>query len=293
MKPKDSLNLRCNRDTIGFWLNSARAKLKTQPDEPTSSLHALISFVLEKPSYFGISHPEYTLSEQQRSQLDALLIRLVDGVPLPYLIGSQEFFGIEFLITADVLIPRPETEQLVELAIQWFQRHPGPKSALDIGTGSGCIPISICKNVSRINFLALDRSFKALQVAGLNIQKNHLQERINLAQMDLTTAIFKQFDFICANLPYIPEDRLPELAVSRYEPNLALNGGREGMELIKRLIINLDGLVLPGGVILLEIDYSQSGAVSCLVNQYISKSLITIIKDLAGLPRIVKIEKLS
>ena len=292
MKPKDSLNLKSKADTIGSWLNSARAKLKTKPDEPASSLHALISYVLDKPSYIGISHPEYPLTEQHRNQLDTLLVRLLDGVPLPYLTGRQEFFGIEFHVTPDVLIPRPETESLVQLAIDWLQAHPGPKSALDIGTGSGCIPVSICKNVPDVKFIALDKSFNALQVAKTNIHKHHLLYRVDLAQMDLTAAISKRFNCICANLPYIPEDRLPELAVSRYEPHLALNGGKEGLELIKKLIRSLDDLILPGGVILLEIDYSQSEVVSSLVIQTISESLITIIKDLAGLPRIVKIEKL-
>jgi len=307
MKPKDSLNLKCDpmssegpdqapekhRQTLGEWISLARKKLKKIPDEPISSIHALIAFVLDRSVHFGLSHPEFLLSDEEKQCLNDLLFLLLAGNPLAYLIGKQEFYGMDFKVTPDVLIPRPETESLVQLAIDWLQAHPGPKSALDIGTGSGCIPVSICKNVPDVKFIALDKSFNALQVAKTNIHKHHLLYRVDLAQMDLTAAISKRFNCICANLPYIPEDRLPELAVSRYEPHLALNGGKEGLELIKRLIRCLDDLILPGGVILLEIDYSQSEVVSSLAIQTISESLITILKDLAGLPRIVKIEKLS
>jgi len=291
MNPKDSLNLKSKSDTIGSWLNFARSKLKMLAGEPASSLHALIAFVLDKPAHFGFSHPEYNLTKQQRNQLDILLAKLMDGVPLPYLTSRQEFFGLEFLVTPNVLIPRPETELLVELAIQWFQAHPEHHSALDIGTGSGCISISICANVPSVNFLALDRSFNALQVAWSNIQKHHLQGRVDLAQMDLTTAISKRFDCICANLPYIPSERLAGLDVSRYEPNLALDGGEDGLEVIHNLLRSLDEFILPGGVILLEIDCSQPEAVSHSATQNIPRSLITIENDLAGLPRVVRIEK--
>jgi release factor glutamine methyltransferase len=291
MKLKDSLNLKSEADTIGSWLNFARSKIKTLPDEPTSSIHALIAFVLCQPAYYGISHPEYSLTEPQKKQLDALLTRLINGVPLAYLTGRQEFYGFEFLVTPDVLIPRPETELLVELAIQWFKARPDRKSALDIGTGSGCIPISICGNVPGVKFLALDKSFNALQVANSNIHKHHLQSRINLAQMDLTSAISCRFDCICANLPYIPQDRVSGLAVSLYEPVMALNGGEGGLEIIERLMRVLDEFLLPGGMILLEIDYTQAEAISTSAINNISKSLVTIVSDLAGFPRIIKIEK--
>ncbi len=291
MNPKDLPNPRPEPRSLGGWLSSARSTLKKKlPAEPLSSLYALTAYVLKRPPHFGISHPEYLLTETDRDRLDSLLAQLTNGTPLPYITGKQEFFGLEFEITPDVLIPRPETELLVSQAVDWLKSHPNRRRCLDVGTGSGCIAVSVCANVPDARFVITDKSFPALQTAKKNIEKHEMGSRISLAQMDLLQGLSAQFDCLCANLPYIPSGRLPELAVSRQEPLTALDGGEKGLDLIERLIHQSTRLVKSGGLILLEIDCSQPEAVIELAGIYFPDAEVRIENDLAGLPRTVIIQ---
>lgn len=290
MKLKDSPNPRSEPISLSDWLNTAHFQFKQHPEEPLSSLFALVAYVLGQPAHFGISHPEYQLSKEERRHLDNHITRLLAGTPLPYLTGKQEFFNLEFIITPNVLIPRPETELLVSLAIDWLKAHPAKRKILDIGTGSGCIAVSVSANVGDVEFVGIDQSYKALQVASKNVRKYQLSERIHLVQMDLLRGISNCFDCLCANLPYIPSNRLSELSVSMQEPLLALDGGENGLDLIEKLLRQSVGLVSPGGAIFLEIDYSQARDVSALSAEYFPDSFVKIEEDLAGLPRVAVIE---
>ena len=290
MKPIDSPNPRSEPVSLGDWLDTAHFQFKQHPEEPLSSLYALVAYVLDQPTHFGISHSEYQLSKEERQQLENYLSRLLAGTPLPYLTGKQEFFNLDFTITPDVLIPRPETELLVSLAIDCQKAHPGRRKSLDIGTGSGCIAVSICANIADGHFIAIDRSIKALQVAESNVSKYHLSDRIHLVQMDLLNGISGRFDCLFANLPYIPTDRLSELSVSKQEPRLALDGGENGLVLVEKLLRQSVGLVSPGGAIFLEIDYSQASDVLALGTAFFPNSFVKIEDDLAGLPRVAVIE---
>jgi release factor glutamine methyltransferase len=290
MKPKDSPNPRSEPISLGDWLNNARFQFNQHPEEQISSLYALVAFVLDQPAHFGISHPEYPLSREERQKLDALITRLFAGTPLPYLTGKQEFFNLDFIVTPDVLIPRPETELLVSLAIDWLKSHSGKRKSLDIGTGSGCIAVSICANVKEAKFIAIDQSYKALKVAETNVNRHQLSERIHLAQMNLLGGISGRFDCLCANLPYIPTNRLSELSVSMHEPLLALDGGENGLDLIEKLLRQSVGLVSPDGAIFLEIDYSQASDVAALSAALFPNSFVKIEHDLAGLQRVAVIE---
>jgi release factor glutamine methyltransferase len=290
MKPKDLPNPRSEPYSLGDWLNTARFQLKQHPEEPFSSLYALVAYVLDQPSHFGISHPEYLLSMEDRQHLDHLLTGLLAGMPLPYLTGKQEFFNLDFTITPDVLIPRPETELLVSLAIDWLKAHPGKRRSLDVGTGSGCIAVSVCANVQDAQFVGIDKSYKALQIAIKNIRKFQLSERIHLVQMDLLRGISGRVDCLCANLPYIPTERLSELNVSRQEPLPALDGGENGLELIEELLRQSFGIISPSGVIFLEIDYSQAAEITAFSSTRFPNSFVKIEHDLAGLPRVAVIE---
>jgi len=290
MKPKDLPNPRSEPYSLGDWLNTARFQLKQHAEEPVSSLYALVAYVLDQPSHFGISHPEYQLTREKRQHLDHLLMHLEAGTPLPYLTGKQEFFNLDFTITPDVLIPRPETELLVSLAIDWLKAHLAKRRSLDVGTGSGCIAVSVCANVADVEFVGIDRSFRALQVSSKNIRKHNVSERIHLVQMDLLRGISGHFDCLCANLPYIPSDRLSELTVSRQEPLPALDGGENGLEFIEELLQQSVGIISPGGVFFLEIDYSQAAKVTALSSSRFPNSFVKIEHDLAGLPRVAVIE---
>jgi len=290
MKRKDLPSLRLDPLSLGDWLNAARNQLKQHPEETVSSLFALISHVIKVPTHFGISHPEIQLSDQDRHQLDHLFERLLSGTPLPYLTGKQEFFNLVFVVTPDVLIPRPETELLVNLALDWLKAHPGKRQALDVGTGSGCIAVSVCANLPDVRFVAVDCSFNALQIANENIKNHQLTGQIPLVQMNLLSGISGRFDCLCANLPYVPTDRLAELDVSRHEPLLALDGGANGLDLIKKLLNQSVDLVSPGGVIFIEMDFSQTSEIVEIAAAYFPNSFVRIEKDLAGLPRVAVIE---
>lgn len=294
-KPKDLPKQKHNANlkTLGDWVKSALEKIYILPDESASSIYALVSFVMQKPVYFGIAHPEYQLESSQFRKLNLTLDRLLAGEPLPYITGNQEFFGLNFKINRDVLIPRPETELLVSLALDWLSSHPGSSAAVDVGTGCGCIAVSICVRNPNIGFVATDNHYPPLAVAAENIHLHHLEKRIRLLQTDLLSGIQSKFDLICANLPYIPAERLETLKVSVFEPLAALDGGSDGFALIKELIVQSQSRIKENGVIFLEIDYSQEKVLRTIARSVFPFACLTVMEDLAGLPRVLKIEMLN
>ena len=171
-------NRRNKTAVLGEWLVKARKQINSLPDEPISSINALISFVLKEPGHFGYSHPEFELSIENELMLDSMLNSLLSGEPLAYITGKREFFGYEFMITPDVLIPRPETELLVDIALDRLKQRKGKILAADIGTGSGCIAISICRNLPEIEMVGTDISFNALRIAQINAEKNCIKKHI-------------------------------------------------------------------------------------------------------------------
>jgi release factor glutamine methyltransferase len=213
--------------------------------------------------------------------------RLEQGEPLPYVIGHSEFYGLDFYLSHDVLIPRPETELLVERGISWLRNHPGQRKAIDVGTGSGCIGIALAMNIPDLNILITDISPDALKVARINIEKFCLAERIEFKQANLLEGIVGQYNLICANLPYISSQVLQELPVAGQEPWIALNGGEKGTELISRMLDQARGCISPDGLILLEIESSQGNEVKTLAKMIYPACEVEILKDLAGLDRCI------
>ena len=275
---------------LGDWLADARHALSTLPDEPVSSLYALSAHILEQPSYWPQAHPEYQLSPEQVEKLDQQFQQLLAGQPLPYLLENQSFYGLDFFVNKYVLIPRPETELLVEVALQWLAENPQAAHAADVGTGSGCIAISIVSHNPHVSFTAIDISFKSLLVARRNRSEHHLDRRIELVQCDLLAGLTGPYDLICANLPYIPSDKLETLEVTRHEPLNALDGGLDGLRLIDRLLEQVKSCLNPGGLILLEIEASQSETIKLLIHRHFPQAGVTIMPDLNQLPRLVIIE---
>jgi release factor glutamine methyltransferase len=245
---------------------------------------------LNKPAHFGISHPEITLSPEEEKKLDSLLDRLLSGEPLPYITGVQEFFGLDFLITPDVLIPRPETELLVNFALNWLQKRKGNNLVADVGSGSGCIAVSIGKNLQAVKIIATDYSFNALMIAQENIKRHNLDKRLNLVQADLLAGLRCRFDCICANLPYIPTEILSNLAVLKFEPVSALDGGQDGLRYIEQLLYQSRSMIKPDGLILLELEANHSQSFSDLATSIFPSASIKIQTDLAGFPRLATIE---
>ncbi|MBX3002877.1 MAG: peptide chain release factor N(5)-glutamine methyltransferase [Anaerolineales bacterium] len=242
-----------------------------------------------------LAHGEQPLSERQASDWASGLQRLAAGEPLPYLLGEWEFYGLPFQVSPAVLIPRPETELLVEEAIGWLrgrkvQAQPyAPARAADVGTGSGIIPIAIAANVADVHFHAIDLSAEALAVAHSNVARHGLSQRIRLQRGDLLAALHTPLDLITANLPYIPSPRVPTLAVAAWEPQIALDGGADGLVLIRTLLQQAQQCLQPGGLLLEEIDPELEDASLHLARQTWPSAQVDVLPDLAGRPRLLRV----
>ena len=206
--------------TAADWLQHARrvveSKMPAGADAAGSgdtrlAIQLLLAHALGRPRTWIIAHPEAQITALQAARSDALLAQFADGVPLPCLLGRWEFYGRSFIVTPDTLIPRPETELLVDEAAAWLRRHPDRRRAVDVGTGSGCIAVSLAKSIPDLRVLAADRSFAALRVARQNAQEHGCAGQIDFLNGDLLRSAAGPFDLVCANLPYIPTADLAAL----------------------------------------------------------------------------------
>jgi release factor glutamine methyltransferase len=278
------------KSELGAWIKSARQRLADRSDTPGLEAEILLSHILGQSRSWVAAHPEASLDIETVNQLEWLLERLVSGEPLPYLLGHWEFFGHDFCVSPAVLIPRPETELLVEAALGWLNAHPYQQRVVDVGTGSGCIAISLATVLTDLNLIATDLSFKALQVAQMNVNRLQINPRLQLIQADLLRSLQGPFNLIVANLPYIPEKKLAGLKVTEYEPRLALDGGQDGLRLITNLLQQSPARLAKPGCILLEIEFEQGQNASVIASQIYPQASVSVLPDLAGLPRILKIE---
>jgi release factor glutamine methyltransferase len=279
-----------DRISIQAWLSEHSIKPGLESDSIRSDLRALLAHKLSQTTTWVAAHPETLISNEIAADLNIDAEKLIDGTPLPYLIGMKEFFGLEFLVNPAVLIPRPETELLVEHAIDWLGEHPDVDELADVGTGSGCIPIAIAVNRPGITAWGCDLSGEALRVARWNITKHHLTDRVHLIQSDLFQALQpEQFHLITANLPYIPTNAVRNLRVAKYEPVLALDGGPAGLAFIERLLRQLSGRMPAPFCILLEIEYRQAESIRPLAEKWFEGYPYRVFRDLGGLPRLVEI----
>jgi len=278
------------RVDLGSWKIRTHTRLHGKSEFPAIELNAIVSLILDKPVSYIVAHPEITLTTDQLRLLEDAVDRLLAGEPLAYITGRQAFFGLDFHVDPCVLIPRPETELLVEHAISWLKTHPESKNIVDIGTGSGVIAITLAHHFPHLEITAIDISPDALEVARINAAFYNVNQQIEFIQGNLLEGITYRFDLILANLPYIPTGTLVNLDVSRFEPRCALDGGADGLELIKKLIDQISGFINPGGCAFLEIQYNQHIAVGEIVARRLPQAIVTVHKDLASLPRIIKIQ---
>lgn len=252
----------------------------------------LLAFIL------GISRTELyikssqEISEDKLTEYFSMLRRRTNREPVAYLTGEKEFMSLSFKVNSDVLIPRPETEMLVEeaLAIK-------PLCVIDVGTGSGAIAVSIARYLPGCRVMAVDISAGALEVAKINASRNGVSDRLefyhaNLLEPFSTEDYFGKVDLITANLPYIPSVEMANLPVDVgvYEPHGALDGGFDGLELYRDLCPSAFKLLRKGGVLLLEFGYDQADALAELLKET-GFSTIKVVKDLAGLNRIINAVK--
>ncbi len=265
-----------------------------ESDQPELDAQVILAHLIGHPRSWLLAHLETPLSPLQIDQTKEAVSQYQAGTPLPYIIGHWEFYGLDFNITQDVLIPRPETELLVEKAISWLTSHPEARSVLDIGTGSGAIAVSIAVHIPNATLIATDISPAAIKVAKSNAKKFSVQSQIEFSECDLlpNSALSFQpsaFDLLCANLPYIPTETLHTLPIYGSEPTLALDGGADGLDLYRRLLKLAPDWLAPNGKILLEIEATQGMKALSLAYDTFNNMNIQLHQDYAGYDRILEI----
>ena len=275
--------------TVEEILTMLASRLEKTSETAGLDSQNLLAYILEKPRSWVLSHPELTLTRNRIAALGRLSSRLEAGEPLPYVLGHWEFFGLEFEVTQGVLIPRPETELLVEQALYWLRERPECRHVADVGTGSGCIGIALAANVPDLYVDATDISPIAVEVARCNAANHQVSERMVITCGDLFPA-YSNFNLVVSNLPYIPTGTLHELSISGREPNVALDGGADGMVLIRRLLLETPARLLPGGLLLMEIEASEGLAALSFAGGIFTKAQIHLHKDLAGHDRLLEIQ---
>ncbi len=226
----------------------------------------------------------------------SFLARRMRREPLQYIVGRQEFWSLEFAVTPDVLIPRPETELLVELALDAARsvgaRDAAPLRLCDVGTGCGCIAMALAHELPSAEVWAVDISMRALAVAELNAQRLGVAERVRFLRSDLFASVVHQrFDIILANPPYLTRDDFADLQPEvAFEPRLALDGGADGLATIRRLLAAAPDRLAAGGRLLMEIGSEQAAAVES-VARAVGFKAISIRSDFAGLPRVLMAQR--
>jgi len=289
--------------TIQKTLLTAIKKLQKSNLSPHLDAEVLLSFTINKPKGYLLSHKDNNLTAAQINKYNKLIQKRARGVPVAYLTYTKEFYNLEFIVNENVLIPRPETETLIEEAIKCLRiklknlkqevdaKRYDTLTVADIGTGSGCIAITLAKYMPDIGIFATDISDKALNVAKKNARSHKVSSKITFKKGDLLKPFIKKqstkFDIITANLPYLTKD---ELVNVRHEPKTALHGGKMGLELVEKLIAQADQVLNPDGIMLLEISPTQVKTVDYLVEQHLPNKKVFFIKDLGERDRVAKIE---
>jgi release factor glutamine methyltransferase len=274
---------------------------------PSDSLAAelLLMHVLGRDRTWLYSYPETLLEPTDAEKYFALIVRRATGEPTQYLTGKQEFWGLEFEVNPAVLIPLPETEHVIEVALEWLRArgtktdaraHDAPLRIADVGTGSGCIAVALARELPRAEIFATDISAAALEVAGRNAARHRVSDRVHFVNCDLLSGVAdteKQFDLIVSNPPYVARDDAGQLQreVRDHEPDAALFGGPTGVEIYSRLIEQARSLLRGGGILVLELGYSSAPHVEGLLRAELGWTRVKITNDLAGTLRVVAAER--
>jgi release factor glutamine methyltransferase len=270
----------------------------------TLAAEILLTHTVGRDRTWVYAHPEEQISTEDADRYFALIARRANGEPTQHLTGKQEFWGLEFEVTPDVLIPRPETEHVIEVALDRLaarELRAGRKQTLtgdgleiaDIGTGSGCIAIALAKELPVATINATDISSAALAIAQRNAIRHNVADRLRFLKSNLLDEVTAQCDVIVSNPPYVGRRETETLAreVRDHEPEIALYGGEEGYELYAGLIAQAAAHLKPNGILVLELGHSSLPAVRSLLGSSTWKN-VGITNDLAGIPRVLAAERL-
>jgi release factor glutamine methyltransferase len=283
--------------TVGETLKEVTSSLERSSETPGLDAQVLMASLMKKPRSWLLAHPDAHINADQHITLENSFARLQAGEPLPYILGQWEFFGMDFLLTPDVLIPRPETELMVERAIAWLdERLYGDKEkremrVIDVGTGSGCIAIALAVHHLSISITATDLSPAALEVARRNAAKHHVSDRIDFQEADLfpDRGSSGLYSLIISNPPYIPSRILKGNPSLSREPALALDGGSDGLVTSRRMLKEGSSRLARGGALMIEIEASSGAAILALTGETYPQGRIHLYQDLAGRDRLLEI----
>ncbi len=262
---------------------------------PRLDAEVLLAHVLDCDRGWLYAWPEFNLTREQHDAFKFAVDRRSRHEPVPYIIGHREFYGLDFVVDARVLIPRPETELLVERAIEVAGQMGRPLVNLalaDVGTGSGAVAVSLAVALPEATVYATDASKAALEVAALNAARHGVADRVHFVEGDLLGPLPGHLHVVAANLPYVPTELLATLApdVVDYEPLAALDGGADGLTHLRRLLAQARNWLAPQGRMVLEIGADQGREVVGLASHFFPHANVELFQDYAGLDRVVRIE---
>lgn len=272
---------------LGAVLASARRELTPISDTPSLDAQLLMMRTLGVPRAWVLAHPEAVLEEEQLASFRRFLRQYREGMALPHVLGRWEFFGRQFHLSPAVMVPRPETEHLVEGALRLLEDREDLRRVLDVGTGSGCIVVSLALEFPNRTYFASDIDRGSLEVAGRNLREYRLEGSVHLVQAHALQGLRGPFDMVVANLPYIPSSKVDQLTVGEREPRRALDGGADGLEALRVLAGGLRRSLRPGGELLLELDPGQMTAAQAILQEAIALEGVRIYRDLPGRDRVL------
>lgn len=288
--------------TIRAALAYGRGQLQAS-DSPALDARLLLEHVLQANHSYLIAHDDRQLEKHQEATYRRLVRRAALREPIPYLTGWAPFYGRRFKVSPSVLIPRPDTEFLVEQALGWINGCPGAAPTgpaagpliVDVGTGSGCVAITLALETSCEQLEAVDVSSAALDIAGQNAQHLGVDHRITFHQGSLLAPVARRPDLIVANLPYIadPEWTTIDDGIKWYEPDIALRGGPDGLAVIRQFLGEAVHCVAPGGAILCEIGWQQGSTARELARMFFPQANVEILTDQGGRDRLLAIQTMG
>lgn len=294
-------------------LTSAVDRLESSDvGSPRMNAEVLLMFVLGVNRAYLYAHPERELTAEEESRYDEVVAQRATGMPSQYITGHQEFWGLDFIVSPAVLIPRPETEHLVETVLELARDAPHPK-IVDVGTGSGCIALALAHELKSAEVYAVDMSAESLEIALANAVRLQLDQRVRFLQSNVLRpmtegasgvipsgaqrsrgapieekTVFRDFDFVVSNPPYVGFDEADKVqkSVRDFEPRMAVFAGEQGLDVIGPLVRQAHTVLKPGGWLAMEIGYSMRDAVLELLSPTMWE-YVRVVPDLQGIPRVV------
>ena len=270
-------------------VNASKVLQDNGIDKPRREASLLLEYALQKDRIFLIAHPEYELEIDEEDRFRSFVERRANREPFHYIVGVKEFYGLDFDVSPDVLIPRPETEMLVANSIEILQKLEEP-TFCEVGVGSACIAVSILHNVNSASAVGLDISEGALRIAKRNAEKHGVSSRLELRESDIFSSLRgERFELVVSNPPYIPSGDMPELRpdVKDFEPRIALTDGGSGLSIVETIIKDSPKILRPDAFLLLEIGIGQAARVRHMFDMAVWEH-IEILPDFQTIPRMVR-----